>query len=51
MTPYPGATPSFRYLQKSNGEKVLQVQYTKPDVGYKSKWLDIPLVLEVEETK
>lgn len=46
---YPGATPEFRFLEKLDGTRVLQVRYINIAVGYTSKWQDVPLVKE--ETK
>lgn len=43
---YPGASPEFRVLVKADGSHVLQVRYVHSGVGYKSKWLDIPVVKE-----
>jgi len=47
---YPGATPEFRFLEKQDGTRILQVRYINTSVGYTSKWQDVPVVKE-NETK
>ena len=46
---YPGATPEFRFLEKPDGTRILQVRYINITVGYTSKWQDVPLVKEAKE--
>ena len=43
---YPGSSPEFRILIKQDGTQTFQVRYTKYDIGYVSKWTDIPVVIE-----
>lgn len=43
---YPGATPDFRILIREDGTQALQIRYVKSDIGYTSKWSDVPVVQE-----
>lgn len=43
---YPGATPEFRVLLKSDGTQVLQVRYIHAQHKYVGKWQDVPMVKE-----
>jgi len=45
---YPGSTPEFRVLIKTDGSSVLQVRYINSAQGYTGKWHDIPTVREVD---
>lgn len=47
---YPGSTPEFRVLVKSDGTQALQIRYVKFDVGYTGKWQDVPIIVE-EQSK
>ena len=48
MMIYPGSSPEFRVLIKSDGTQVLQVRYINQSMGYTGKWQDIPIVKEEE---
>lgn len=45
---YPGSTPEFRVLHRTDGIQVLQVRYINIAQGYTSKWEDVPVVNEIE---
>jgi len=44
MKLYPGSTPEFRILEKQDGTRTLQVRYLNDVSGYKSQWLDVPII-------
>lgn len=43
---YPGCTPEFRILIKTDGTQVLQLRQINITVGYTGKWEDVPVVKE-----
>jgi hypothetical protein len=43
---YPGSTPEFRVLVKTDGAQVFQVRYINTSMGYTGKWQDVPMVKE-----
>lgn len=45
---YPGCTPDFRILERSDGVQVLQVRQVNHTYGYASKWQDVPVIKENE---
>lgn len=46
---YPGSTPEFRWVEKTDGAICLQVRYINTVAGYTGKWQDIPTVKENDE--
>jgi hypothetical protein len=46
---YPGSTPEFRHLQKTDGTIEMQVRYINSAMGYMGKWM--PVQTEKEEQK
>jgi hypothetical protein len=46
---YPGATPEFRILVKTDGTQVLQLRHINITHRYTGKWKDVPVVLESVE--
>lgn len=44
--PYPNSIPEFRLFEKINGQQELQVRYVNDGIGYKGKWMPIPLEKE-----
>lgn len=47
---YPGSSPEFRWLLKSDGVQVFQVRYVNSVQGYTGKWQDVPVVKEHDTT-
>jgi hypothetical protein len=47
---YPNSTPEFRIFVKQDGTQELQVRYHNPAQGYLSKWQEIKVEYECDNS-
>lgn len=46
---YPGSTPEFRLVQKTDGTFEQHVRYIRSDVGYVGRWMKVETTKEGEK--